>query len=329
MEVKPEFIDLTDIERAKQNLAGLIYETPTVLSESLSRLLDIELFFKIEALQKTGAFKIRGALNKLKQLVAVGDTRGVITISAGNHAAGVALAGSLVGIEATVVMPSKAVKSKVQAVKSYGGRVILHETVKELMAKCDEVREAERLSFIHPFDDPLIFAGQGTVGLEILDVVRSPDFVFVPVGGGGLISGVATAIRLSSPGAKIIGVEPVGAAVISKSLEQKSTLHLDRIDTIADGLAAPFSAENTLAHIQRYVDEMVTVTDQEIVDALVLILEKLKIVAEPAGAAAFAGLLKMRAAVPKGARVVCVLSGGNIDMRTLSSFISERRSKPN
>jgi len=214
-------------------------------------------------------------------------------------------------------MPQAATKSKVNATKGYGAEVILHGTGRDLLTKCLEIQKTNGQAIVHPFDDPLIIAGQGTVGLEILDDVPPPDMVVVPVGGGGLISGIATAIKSKNPDVKIIGVEPTGASAMYHSLQQKSVVHLEKIDTIADGLAAPFAGNYTLAHVQKYVDELVLVSDEEIIEALYLILERCKILTEPAGAAGFAALLCKKVAVPKGGHVVCVLSGGNIDRSLL------------
>lgn len=312
-------VGLKDILEAKRVIAGHVHRTPMISSTTLGRRIGAELYFKAELFQKTGSFKPRGALNKLTNLTEAEKARGVITISAGNHAQGLAYGASLLGIEATVVMPQTAVKSKVEAAKGYGASVILHGSGKDLMSKCLELQEERGLTFVHPFDDLLIIAGQGTVGLEILEDVPTPDVVVVPVGGGGLISGVATVLKASNPAVKIIGVEPIGAAAMSQSLQLNTVVHLDKTDTIADGLAAPFAGEYTLAHVKHYVDEMVLVSDEELIEALWLILERCKLLSEPSGAAGFAALLSKKIAIPQGAQVVCVLSGGNIDRSRLIS----------
>ncbi|HLX56485.1 MAG TPA: threonine/serine dehydratase [Ktedonobacteraceae bacterium] len=314
-------VGLKDILEAKRVIAGQVHRTPMIGSTALGRRIGAGLYFKAENFQKTGSFKVRGALNKLKNLTEVEKARGVITISAGNHAQGLAYAASLLEIEVTVVMPQAAVKSKVEATREYGASVILHGSGKDLMSKCQELQQERGLTFVPPFDDLLIIAGQGTVGLEILEDMPSPDVVVVPVGGGGLISGVATALKASNPAIKIIGVEPVGAAVMSQSLQQNKVVHLDKADTIADGLAAPFAGEYTLAHVKRYVDDMVLVSDEEIIEALRLILERCKLLAEPSGAAGFAALLSKKITIPQGAQVVCVLSGGNIDRSRLKEIL--------
>jgi threonine dehydratase len=315
------FIDLADIVAAQQRIAGVLYRTPLVTSPWLSRLIGGSLALKAEMLQITGSFKPRGALNRLTTLTAAEKARGVITISAGNHGAGLAYAGALLGVKATVVMPAAAATAKIEATRRYGGEVVLHGTSQDLLSKCQELQRAENLVFVHPFDDPLVIAGQGTIGLELVEEMPELDLVIVPVGGGGLISGIATALKATHPKTRIVGVEPVGAAAMTRSLAQGAVAHLEQTSTIADGLAAPFAGEHTLAHVQRYVDEIVVVTDDEIADAVRLILEQCKLLAEPAGAAGVAALLAQKVAAPPGAHVACILSGGNMDGTRLKDLL--------
>lgn len=314
-------VSLSNILKAQRVIADHVHRTPIISSTNLGQRIGANLYFKAEVFQKTGSFKPRGALNKLHHLTAEEKEQGVITISAGNHAQGLAYAASLMGINATVVMPQTAVKSKIKATKGYGAEVILHGTSKDLMTKCREIQQERVLTLVHPFDDPFIIAGQGTMGLEILKDVVTLDVVVVPVGGGGLISGIATAIKSKNPKVKVIGVEPIGADAMVQSLKKGTVVSLNKIDTIADGLAAPFAGEYTLAHVKKYVDEIVLVSDEEIIAALRLILERCKILTEPAGAASFAALLFEKVVVPKGAQVVCVLSGGNIDRSYLKEIL--------
>ncbi len=315
------YVGLPDILMAREVITGKVHRTPTITATNLGKLTDTQLYFKAEVFQKTGSFKPRGAINKLNSLTHEEKARGVISISAGNHAAGLAYAASLLGIEATVVMPENAVKSKADATRGYGAKVIQHGEIKDLLPKMQEIQQARNLTFVHPFDDPYVIAGQGTVGLEIVEDVPAPDIVVIPIGGGGLISGVATAIKLKHPTTKVIGVEPVGSSVMTQSLQQNQVMRLDTHDTIADGLAAPFVGEANLAHVRRYVDGVVLVTDDEIAESLTLILERCKILTEPAGAAAFAALLHRKFDAALGARVVCVLSGGNIDRSRLKAIL--------
>ena len=315
------YVSLPDILMAREVIAGKVHRTPTIRSTNLGKLTGTELYFKAEVFQKTGSFKPRGAINKLNSLSHEERARGVITMSAGNHAAGLAYAASLFGIKATVVMPENAVKSKVEATRGYGATVIQHGGAKDLFPKVQEIQQERNLTFVHPFDDPYVIAGQGTIGLEILEDVLEPDVVVVAIGGGGLISGIAAAIKLKRPTAKVIGVEPVGSSAMMQSLQHNEVARLDRHDTIADGLAAPFVGEANLAHVRRYVDGVVLVTDEEISEALGLILERRKLLTEPAGAASFAALLHRKFDVAPGARVVCVLSGGNVDRSRLKTIL--------
>ncbi|MFQ5979890.1 MAG: threonine/serine dehydratase [Candidatus Heimdallarchaeota archaeon] len=315
-------VHLSDIQAAQHVIAGLVSRTPLIPSPALGRRMGYNLHFKAEVFQTTGSFKPRGALNKLHNLTNEEKKRGVITISAGNHAQGLAYAASLVGIEATVVMPQNAVKSKVQATKHYGAEVIHVPTGKDLMPKCRELMQERDLTLVHPFDDPLIIAGQGTIGLEILeDMPTPPDVVVVPVGGGGLISGIAIALKSQNPAIKVIGVEPTGAAAMTQSLQQNSVVSLEKLETIADGLAAPFAGEHTLAYVKKNVDEIVLVSDAEIIAGLRQILEQCKILTEPAGAAGFAALLFEKISIAGDAQVVCVLSGGNTDRSFLKEIL--------
>ena len=225
-----QLVGLEEITAAQQVIAGRLHHTPLVSAHALGeRIGNVELSFKAELLQKTGSFKPRGALNKLNGLTSREKAAGVITISAGNHAQGVAFAAALLGIPATVVMPEAAVQSKVNATRGYGASVVLHGAVQDLLPKCLELQQEHHLTFVHPFDDPLVIAGQGTLGLEILEDGDRPDVVVVPVGGGGLISGVAAALKCSDPQIQVIGVEPVGASVMIPSLRQNAAAHLESV----------------------------------------------------------------------------------------------------
>jgi threonine dehydratase len=319
-------IELEGITSAQQIIAGRVHRTPLISSTALGKRTEAHLHFKAEVFQKTGSFKPRGAINKLHHLTEEERKRGIITISSGNHAQGLAYAASLFGSPATVVMPHTTPPNKVNATRGYGAKVVLVDG--DLVTTCLELQKEGNLTMVHPFDDPYIVAGQGTIGLEILDDLPEVDVVFVPVGGGGLISGIATAIKLKKPAVKIVGVEPIGASAMWQSLQQKAVVHLDRIDTIAEGLAAPFVGELNLALVQKYVDELVLVSDDEIIEALCLILEWCKLLTEPAGAAGFAALLFKKANIPSGSETVCLLSGGNIDRSRLGHFLYPYLHKP-
>ena len=315
-------IELEDITSAHRIIAGRVHRTPLVSSTTLGKRTNTHLHFKVEVFQKTGSFKPRGAINKLHHLTEEERRRGVIALSSGNHAQGLAYAASLFGIPATVVMPHTTPPNKVDATRGYGAEVVL--TQGDLFTTCLEIQKERNLTMVHPFDDPHIVAGQGTIGLEILDDLPEVDAVFIPVGGGGLISGVATAIKLKKPTVKIVGVEPVGASAMWQSLQRKAVVHLDRMDTIAEGLRSPFTGELNLALAQKYVDEIVLVSDDEMIEAMCLLLEWCKILTEPSGAAAFAALFFKKTSIPSGSETVCLLSGGNIDRSRLGQFLLTR-----
>ncbi|MGH7558483.1 MAG: threonine ammonia-lyase [Gemmatimonadota bacterium] len=316
---QPMLISYEDVLDASEVIAGRVHRTPVLGSTSLGERAGVGLLFKCENLQKTGSFKVRGVLNALHRLSSDERQGGVVTLSAGNHAQALAWGASEYGISAVVVMPAAAPRSKVEATRGYGGEVILTEG--DLLETCLTVQRDRVLTLVHPFDDPRIIAGQGTVGLEILEDVPDVDVVVVSVGGGGLISGIATAIKAKRPEAKVVGVEPEGSAVMKRSLERGEPIALEDRETIADGLNSPFAGRHTLAHIQERVDDMVLVPDAAIADAMQLLLERVKLLAEPAGAASLAGLLSEGFDIAPGSTVVCVLSGGNVDMERLKEIL--------
>ena len=319
MAPKRNLIEQDDILAAREIIAGRVHRTPVIGSSYLGGQARVQLYFKLELFQKTGSFKPRGVLNKLHHLSPEDEQKGVITLSAGNHAQALAWAATQSGIPSTVVMPAASLRSKIEATRSYGGEVILTEG--DLLETCLTIQKKRGLTLVHPFDDPMIIAGQGTVGVEILEDVPQVDAVVVGVGGGGLISGIATALKAEKPEVKVIGVEPEGASAMTQSLQRGEPVHLDHVDTVADGLAAPFAGQHTLAHVQAYVDDMVIVSDQEIVEAMGLILERCKVIAEPAAASTLAALLSGKVRLPQGATVVCVLSGGNVDRERLKALL--------
>jgi threonine dehydratase len=313
--VVSNLVSLDEVRDGARRLAGRIHRTPVLTSESLGAVAGCRLRFKVESFQRTGSFKARGALNRLLTLAPDDLRRGLVTLSAGNHGAALAWAARVAGSRATVVMPATAVPSKIAAVRAYGGEPVL--TDGSLLERCQALQRERGLTLVHPFDDPMVIAGQGTVGLELLEDVPGVEVVVVPVGGGGLISGMAAALKGQRPDIHVIGVEPTGADVMSRSLAAGSPARLDRPQTVADGLAAPFAGDRTFAHVQALVDQVVRVEDQAIIAALRLILERLKVVVEPAGAAAFAALLAEAVRPAPAAEVVCILSGGNLDLGVL------------
>lgn len=280
---------------------------------------ETDLWLKAENLQKTGSFKARGAINTLGTLSPEERSRGVVAVSAGNHGAALAYAARMVGACAAVIMPETATRSKIAAIEGYGAEAMLVPGDR-LMESMEEIRNERGAVFVHPFDHPSVIAGAGTVGLEILEDLPDVEVVVVPVGGGGLISGIAIAIMTLHPETMVIGVEPEGSNVVSQSLAAGRPLRLESYASIADGLNAPWSAPFSLAIIQRAVDRVVTVPDSQIARAMRLTLERTKLVVEPAGAAAIAGLLSGLIPEATGKRAVAILSGGNVDVSRISEL---------
>ena len=313
-------VTLADIQDARVRIADRVHRTPTFASETLSRRLGVPVVLKAENLQKTGSFKPRGATNAVRQLPQEARSRGVVTFSAGNHAQALAYAAAAEGVKCTVVMPASAVQSKVDACRAYGAEVVLHGTPREAMAHFQVLQQTRNLVPIHPFDHPHVIAGQGTVGLEIMEDVPDVSLVIVPIGGGGLISGIATALRGLDVPVRIVGVETTGSNAMRAALASGRPVMLDRIDSIADGLNAPSVTDRTLDIVRRYVDEVVEVTDAALIDAMRFAMERLKLVLEPAGAAGLAALLGGHAGRPTG-RVAIVLSGGNVDLTRLKAWL--------
>lgn len=318
-ELGSTMIGLTEINAAQHVIAGRLHRTPVMRSTFLGEQIGARLSFKLEMFQKTGSFKPRGVLNNMHHLSEAEKRQGVISLSAGNHAQALSYVATQAGIPSVIVMPANAVQSKVEATRGYGGEVVLTDA--DLLQTALALQRERGLTLVHPFDHPMTIAGTGTLGLEIVEDVPDVDIVVVGIGGGGLISGVATAIKLKKPTTQVIGVEPVGAPGMTESLRQGKPVRLDRLQTIADGLAAPFVGEHNLAHVQKYVDEVVLVTDDDIIQAMRLLLERCKVLAEPAAASTYAALLAGKVRVPSDATVVCVLSGGNIDQERLRTIL--------
>ncbi|MGI8426760.1 MAG: threonine ammonia-lyase [Actinomycetota bacterium] len=307
-----ELVGIDQVTEAAERLVGVAARTPLEISRVLSEQAGGQVFLKCENLQRTGAFKIRGAYNCIAKLSDEQRNRGVVAASAGNHAQGVALGASLLGVKATVFMPEGAALPKVEATTRYGAEVVLEGSIyDEAFAAAQAFAAEAGLVMVHPFDHPDVIAGQGTVGLEIMDQLANVATIIVPVGGGGLISGIAVAAKARNPSIRIVGVEPVGAAGVALALESGKVQQVPVLSTVADGLAAQQTGELCLAHVQRYVDEMITVTDEEIGEALLLAVERAKLLVEPAGAAGVAAILGAHAHINFPAAVV--VSGGNID----------------
>jgi threonine dehydratase len=312
-------LGLEDIQRAQARIGGRVRFTPVMSSATIGAELGVRLVLKAELFQKTGSFKPRGVFNKLLSMDPADRSRGLVSLSAGNHAAALAYGAAAAGATATIVMPAGAMPSKVEATRRYGGEVV--QTDGSLLDACLALQRERDLTMVHPFDDLAVMAGQGTVGLELLEQVPDADMVVVPVGGGGLISGIAAAVKLQHSSVRVVGVEPEGADAMSQSLKQGAPAHLEKVDTIADGLAPPFAGEHTFRHVQQFVDEVVRVTDSEIIDAVQVLLQRCKLAAEPAGAASLAALLAGKISPAAGSTVVCVVSGGNIGLNVLKQML--------
>jgi threonine dehydratase len=316
-------VTLQDIRDAQARIAGRLHRTPVFGSSTLAALAGVaRLELKCESFQKTGSFKVRGVLNKLSQLTDDARARGVVTVSAGNHAQALAWGARAAGVRCTVVMPANASRSKVEASVGYGATVIQHGTSMDAFAKARELAEMEGFTFVHPFDDDGIIAGTGTVALEIFEQTGAPDVIVIPIGGGGLISGMAIAIKETNPATRVIGVEPVGAAVMRQSLDSGRALRMESPASIADGLAAPMAGERNFEAVRRYVDDVVLVTDEAIAEAMGLLLSRCKLLAEGAGAAATAALIAGKIPMKGTEHVVAMVSGGNVDLGRLSELLS-------
>lgn len=315
-------ISLDDIRAARERIAGKLHLTPMMTSTRLGQRAGVRLFLKCECFQKTGSFKVRGVLNKLSRLDDASRSRGVVTVSAGNHAQALAWGARQNGIAATVVMPAAASPAKVDASRGYGAEVVLHgETSIQAFAKARELEQERCLTFVHPFDDPLICAGAGTTGLEVVEQVADADVVVIPIGGGGLIGGMLPAIKESNPKIRVYGVEPAGAPSTRRSLDEGHAVRLDSVQTIADGLAAPMMGELPYEIVRKYVDDVVLLDDDAIGAAVRELLVNTKVLAEPAGAAATAAVLTHAIPLRDGEQVVSMVSGGNIDLKRLSAVI--------
>jgi len=316
-------IKLQEIWKARENLTGIIHHTNLDLSHTFSELSGNKVYLKTENLQKTGSFKIRGAYNKIACLNQKEREKGVIAASAGNHAQGVAFGATKAGIPATIVMPEFAPLSKVTATRGYGAEVVLHGNVyDDAFNKAQDIQKETGATFVHAFDDKEVIAGQGTIGLEIVDELPDVDAILVPIGGGGLISGIAAAVKSLKPSIKVIGVEAEGAACIKASREKGKVCKLAAAQTIADGIAVKCPGDLTFNLIQKYVDDVVTVGDEEIASTILLLLERAKIVAEGAGAIALAALLYQNILL-KNEKIAVVISGGNIDVNFISRIIEK------
>ncbi|QHS16840.1 threonine ammonia-lyase [haloarchaeon 3A1-DGR] len=315
-------LSIDDVRAARDRVEEVARRTPLERSRTFSELTGADVHLKLETFQRTGAFKIRGATNRIATLSPAEREAGVVTASAGNHAQGVALAATRAGVESTIVMPEHAPVSKVKATRGYGGEVVLHGIdYQEAQARAHEIEAAEDRTYVHAFNDEAVMAGQGTIGLEIAEDCPQVDTVVVPIGGGGLIAGIATAVTAELDDVRVVGVQAEGAASAARSLASGRVETIDSVDTIADGIATRSVGEIPFEVIRERVDEVVTVSDTEIAHALTLLLERSKVLVEGAGAVPLAAVLAEAFAYEDDETIVAALCGGNIDMNRLTTVI--------
>src|ERR1700675_2638649 len=314
-------VSLATVREARTRIGGAIYFSPCPLSPSISETSGQPVYLKLENLQRTGSFKERGALNKLLTLSSDDRQRGVIAASAGNHAQGVAFHAKNNGIAAKIVMPVMTPLVKVNATKEYGAHVVLHgDGYDEAYDEACRLAEREELAFVHPFDDPAVISGQGTIGLELLEQVPDLEAIVVPIGGGGLISGIACAVKELKPSVRVIGIQAARMPSMLEALQAHQPTTIASNPTIADGIAVRRAGERTLSLIEKYVDDVVAVEEEEIASGILTLLEREKMLAEGAGAAAVAALLHRKAKL-KNKKTVALVCGGNIDVTLLSRII--------
>lgn len=315
-------IDIGAITEARERIGSYVRRTPLGRSETLSRYLGHETYVKLELFQKTGSFKVRGAFNKLLSLSGDERGRGVVAVSGGNHAQAVAYASSVLGMEAVILMPESTPQNYVDATRGYGAKVDLQPTIAAAFAKIERYT-ADGMVFVHPFDDPLVMAGQGTLGLEIMEELPDTTDVVVSIGGGGLAGGVATAIKGVSPNTRVWGVETVGADAMSQAIAAGHPVTLPAITSIAKTLGAPAVSAETLALAQQHLESVTVVSDAEAVKALQFILERLKILTEPAASCTLAAAHRLRETFGSDARIVLILCGGNVSATDLCGFLPQ------
>ncbi|MEA4826930.1 MAG: threonine ammonia-lyase [Clostridium sp.] len=317
-------ITLESVKKAQENIKGVARRTPLFYSSTFSNKSGYNIYFKCENKQKTGAFKIRGAYNKIVNLSKEERKKGVIASSAGNHAQGVAYAAAAFGIKSTIVMPTTAPQAKVQATKGYGAEVVQYgEVYDECYAKALEIQKESGATFVHPFNDEDVIAGQGTIALEILEDLPETNAILVPIGGGGLISGIALTAKTLKPDIKIIGVQAEKIASTRASLEKGKLVTLNGIKSLADGISVKTPGDITFEYMKKYVDEVVTVSEDEIAYAVFSLIETSKLISEGAGAVALAAILSDKINI-SGSNIVALISGGNIDIAMISKIIDRQ-----
>jgi threonine dehydratase len=316
-------VTVADVQRAREVVDPVLHRTPLLSSRSLSDRIGADAYLKAENLQRTGSFKPRGAVYAISKLSKEQRERGVVTMSAGNAAQAIAFAARAAGVSVTVAMPETAPQSKVDATRGYGAEIVFAPDMTKLIALVGELKGRSGAHFLHPYDDAAMIAGHGTCALEALDDLPDADLFVVGVGGGGLIAGIAVAVAAKRPGARVVGVEPAGAAGMRRALDAGEPVRLERISTIADGLAAPVAGTIPFDIVRHLVADVVVVDDDVIAEGERFLASRAKLVAEPAGAAATGALLAGRIAVRPGERVVSIVSGGNVDLARLAQILGE------
>ena len=314
------FPSIDNFQSVLERIKPFINKTPIISSSSLNEKFDLDIYFKLELMQKTGSFKSRGAINKVLKLTKEEKSRGVVAISAGNHAQATSWACAQFGVKSKIIMPHTASKSKINATKSYGGEVILTE--EKMMDVCQSLIEKENLSFVHPFDDLDVLMGQGTVSLEVIEEIKNIDYAFISIGGGGLIAGMSSVLKQINPKIKIIGVEPINSNVMTNSLKSNKPETFDTINnkTIADTLNAPFAGKITFEYVKKYVDEILNVSEEEMIESLRIMIERLKVVPEPSASACFVPIVYNKLKIPSQSKCLVVVCGGNIDLKKIKSL---------
>ena len=313
-------VTIADVERAREIVSPVLHRTPLFSSRSLSDRIGTSAYLKAESFQRTGSFKPRGAVYAVSKLSSEQREHGIVTMSAGNAAQAIAFAARIADVPVTVAMPQTAPQAKVDATRGYGAEIVFAPDMTKLTALVGELQERSGAYFLHPYDDAAMIAGHGTAALEVLDDLPEADVFVVGVGGGGLIAGIAVAVAARRPGARIVGVEPTGAAAMRRALDAGQPVRLERIDTIADGLAAPIAGSIPLDIIRRLVADVVVIDDDLIAEGMRFLAQRAKLVAEPAGAAATGALLAGKIAVRPGERVVSIVSGGNVDLTRMAKL---------
>jgi len=323
--MKEGAVSFQDILEANRKIRNFVIRTPTYMSVVFSRRTGAEVYLKLESFQPIGVFKIRGAINKICSLPPSELKKGLVTSSSGNHGLSVAYAAKIFGAKAVVVVPENAVKEKVEAIESYGAEVVKYgKDYDEAYSKALEIQKETKTTFVHPFNDPFVIAGQGTIGLELLEDVPDLDTIIVPVGGGGLISGIAIAAKTLKPYIKIVGVQAEGAPAMYRSWKAGRIVEVESVETVADGLASRKPLDLTFKIIRRYVDDILLVTDREIGEAVLALLREARILVEPSGAASLAALLFRYHPKPKE-KVAVIISGANISVDYLTALLNEQK----